>query len=367
MSEGLKKTVIVVLLLILIALILLTGFLIYNSSSKVTAKNLKNEEEKSKIRIGISLGTLKEERWLKDRDILMAKLKELGADVFVQNANNDDEDQLKQVKYLLDRRIDVLILVPNDMEKAATAVQMAQKNGVRVISYDRLVTRSNVDLYISFDNVEVGKLMARSLMEKVPEGNYLIVNGAKTDNNTSMIKKGYENVLGDRVKDGRIKIIAEEWASNWMAEYAFKVTDEILQSGKRIDAVLAGNDSLAGGVIEALSEHRMAGKIPVVGQDADIAGCQRIMEGTQLMTVYKPLDKLAEKTAQMAIKLARDEKPDVKQTIYDGKFYVPYYVLEPVAVNKSNIDETVIKDGFHSARDVYRNISNKDVGGQTSD
>jgi len=265
--------------------------------------------------------------------------------------------KLKQVKYLLDQKIDVLILVANDMEKAATAVQMAQKNDVRVISYDRLVTRSNVDLYISFDSVEVGKLMARSLMEKVPEGNYLIINGAKTDNNTGMIKQGYESVLGESIKIGRIKIIAEEWAPNWMSEYAFKVTDEILQSGKRIDAVLAGNDSLAGGVIEALSEHRMAGEIPVVGQDADIAGCQRIVEGTQLMTVYKPLDKLAEKTAQMAIQLARKEKLDIKQTIYDGKFYVPCYVLEPVAVNKSNIDETVIKDGFHSTRDVYRNIS----------
>ncbi|SMB99484.1 xylose-binding protein [Thermanaeromonas toyohensis ToBE] len=311
-------------------------------------------EEKAKIRIGISLGTLKEERWLRDRDILMAKLKELGAEVFVQNANNDDEDQLKQVKYLLDQQIQVLILVPNDLKKAATAVQMAKRQGVKVISYDRLVTESNVDLYISFDNIKVGRFMAQYLVNRVPRGNYLIVNGATTDHNTKMIKEGYDSILKDRVASGNIKILAEEWAPNWMVEYAFKVTDDILQSGKRIDAVIAGNDSLAGGVIKALAERRMAGSTLVTGQDADLAACQRIVEGTQAMTVYKPIAKLAEKTAGMALKLARGETLDTKDTIYDGKYFVPSYVIEPISVDKNNIDETVIKDGFHSSQDVYR-------------
>ncbi|MGB9781070.1 sugar ABC transporter substrate-binding protein [Caldanaerobacter sp.] len=347
-------------LLVALVLVVIAVFLGFLTVKQVVAyhsgKNLYKEEGKNKkIKIGFSLGTLKEERWVKDRDIVMAKLKELGAEVLVQNANNDDEDQLKQVKYLLDQKIDVLIIVPNDLEKASYAVSLAQKEGVKIISYDRLVTRSNVDLYISFDNVKVGKFMAEYLIKRVPRGNYLIVNGATTDNNTKMIKEGYDSVLKPFIDRGDIKIVKEDWAPNWMSEYAFNVTDEVLQKGIKVDAIIAGDDALAGGIIEALALHRLAGKIPVVGQDADLAACQRIVEGTQAMTVYKPIDKLAEATARMAIKLARGEKLDLKNTIYDGKYYVPYYVIEPIPVDRSNIDDTVIKDGFHTRDQVYRN------------
>ncbi|WP_430349767.1 sugar ABC transporter substrate-binding protein [Thermoanaerobacterium thermosaccharolyticum] len=312
--------------------------------------------DKNVIKIGFSLGTLKEERWIKDRDIFMAKVKELGAEVFVQNANNDDEDQLKQIKYLLDKKIDVLVIVPNDLKKASAGVDMAKKAGVKVISYDRLVLNSNVDLYISFDNVKVGKLMAEYLVKRYPKGNYLIINGATNDNNTKMIKEGYDSVLLPKVKSGDIKIIGEEWSPNWMSEYAFEATEKYIQKNYGIDAIIAGDDGLANGIIESLSEHRLAGKVAVVAQDADLAACQRIIEGTQLMTVYKPLDKLAGDAAKLAAKLAKGEKLNVSNTIYDGKFTVPYYKLEPIAVDKSNIDDTVIKDGFHSRDDVYRYV-----------
>ncbi|WP_028992096.1 sugar ABC transporter substrate-binding protein [Thermoanaerobacter thermocopriae] len=353
----------VIKVIVAIVLMIIFGVLVFLTVKHVVAyrevKNLNSNLDKKehKIKIGFSLGTLKEERWIKDRDIVMAKLREFGAEVLVQNANNDDQDQLKQVKYLLDQKIDVLIIVPNDLEKASYAVSLAQKEGVKVISYDRLVTKSNVDLYISFNNIKVGKLMAEYLVKRVPRGNYLIINGATTDNNTKMIKEGYDSVLKPRIESGDIKIVKEDWAPNWMTEYAFNSTDELLQKGVKIDAVIAGDDALAGGIIEALSEHRLAGKVLVAAQDADLAACQRIVEGTQAMTVYKPIDKLAEATAKMAMKLARGEKLDVKNTIYDGKYYVPYYVLEPIAVDKTNIDDTVIKDGFHNRDEVYRNVS----------
>ena len=127
-----------------------------------------------RIKIGLSLGTLKEERWFKDRDILMSKVQELGAEIYVHNANNDDFDQINQVKSLIEEGIDVLILVPNDMTKAAQAVQLAKKAGVKVISYDRLVMDKNVDCYISFDNKEVGRIMAEALVNEVPQGQYLV-------------------------------------------------------------------------------------------------------------------------------------------------------------------------------------------------
>jgi D-xylose transport system substrate-binding protein len=313
------------------------------------------QQQDDKLVIGFSLGTLKEERWLKDRDILIAKVKEMGADIIVQNANNDDQDQLKQVKYLLEQNIDVLIIVPNDLEKAAYAVEMAQRQGVKVISYDRLVLKSNADLYISFDNEMVGEFMAEYVMEKINnKGNILIINGANRDHNTKMIKQGYDMVLNDKIKDGSVEIIAEEWADNWMKEYAFEETVKAIQAGKQIDGVIAGNDSLAEGAIEALSEHRLAGKVFVVGQDADLSACQRIVEGTQLMTVYKPIEKLAGETARLAVMLAKGENLKVKKTIYDGRFDIPYYELEPIPVDVNNIDSTILKDGFHMKEEIYR-------------
>lgn len=351
--QTVKVSVFGFLLILLIGL----GFLMLKTL--YTTNNVEAEKIEmldSKVKIGFSLGTLKEERWIRDRDILMAKVKELGADIIVQNANNDDQDQLKQVRYLLDQNIDILIIVPNDLEKASSAVALARKKGVKVISYDRLVLNSNVDMYISFDNVKVGELMASYVIDRIDEGNVLIINGPTSDHNTKMIKEGYSKLLDPMFDQGKLKLIAEEWAPNWMKEYAFKIVDELLQQDIQIDAVIAGNDGLADGAIQALSEHRAAGKTIVVGQDADLTACQRIVEGTQLMTVYKPIDKLTEATAKIAIKMARNEIIEFDKTIYDGSYYVPYIVLEPIPVDKENIDDTIIKDGFHLKNEVYRNL-----------
>ncbi|MDD4681545.1 MAG: substrate-binding domain-containing protein, partial [Clostridia bacterium] len=227
--------------------------------------------------------------------------------------------------------------------------------GVPVISYDRLIMNSNVDLYITFDNEKVGELMARRIAKTMKTGNLFIINGAKTDNNTKMIKQGYDKILNSLVEDGEINIIGEEWADNWLKEYAFKVVDDTLQKKIKINAIIAGNDSLAEGAIEALSEYRLTRDVMVIGQDADLAACQRIVEGTQLMTIYKPIEKLAEAAVEMAIRLVKGEELNVNNYINDGKFNVKYYVLNPIAVDKENIDETIIRDGFHLKDEVYRN------------
>jgi len=349
-----KNTIIAALFTLFLVLIFSIVNIINKTDRSMLQSNNTNIADK-KIKIGFSLGTLKEERWIRDRDILMAKARELGADIIVQNANNDDQDQIKQVRYLLKQDIDVLIIAPNDLYKAADAVELAKRQGIPVISYDRLVMNSNVDLYITFDNVRVGELMAKCIVKNMETGNLLIINGAKTDNNTKMIKQGYDKVLNPLVAEGKVNIITEEWAADWLKEHAFSVVDGLLQDGTGIDAIIAGNDSLAEGVIEALSEHRMAGKVTVIGQDADLTACQRIVEGTQLMTIYKPIEKLAEAAVEMSIRLVREEPLNVEQYINDGTYDVKYYVLDPIAVDKGNIDETVIRDGFHLKDEVYRN------------
>lgn len=351
-GKGLKTTIIALLTLLLCVLV---SYVIRDLGKPVYSKNDQIDTgAKRKIKIGFSLGTLKEERWVKDRDILMAKAKEMGAEIIVQNANNDDQDQLKQVKYLLEQGIDVLIIVPNDYYKSADAVDLAKKQGVPVISYDRLVLNTNVDLYITFDNIKVGQLMASALLEKVKQGNVLIINGAKNDNNTTMIKNGYDEILKPYVSSNKINIVGEEWAPNWLKEYAFNVVDKALQQDTKINGIIAGNDSLAEGAIEALSEHRLTDKVTVIGQDADLGACQRIVDGTQYMTIYKPIEKLAESTVEMAINLVGRKPLNISKTIFNGKYNIPYYVLDPIAVKKDNIDSTIIRDGFHLKDDIYR-------------
>lgn len=357
MAKGniVKNSIITALFTVFLMLVFsIVGVLNKTDRSLFQNRN-SNIDSNKNIKIGFSLGTLKEERWIKDRDILMAKAGELGADIIVQNANNDDQDQLKQVRYLLEQDVDVLIIVPNDLNKAANAVELAKRQGIPVISYDRLVMNSNVDLYITFDNVKVGELMAKGITKNMTEGDLLIINGAKTDNNTKMIKQGYDTILNPLVAEGKVNIIAEDWAADWLKEHAFMVVDDLLQGNIRIDAVIAGNDSLAEGVIEALSEHRMTGKVAVTGQDADLAACQRVVEGTQLMTIYKPIEKLAEAAVEMSISLVRGEPLNVEEYINDGTYDVKYYVLDPIAVDKGNINDTIIRDGFHLKDEVYRN------------
>lgn len=353
MKEKVKGTINGILMIVLFGLIVMIGYKLLFPIDQSELEQTAKIQSSNKIKIGFSLGTLKEERWFKDRDILMAKVQELGAEIYVHNANNDDLDQLNQVKSLIKEGIDVLILVPNDMEKASEAVRLAKKEGIKVISYDRLVIDSNIDMYISFDNEKVGELMAQALIEENPEGNYLIINGAPTDHNTSMIKNGYNKVLKEYIKSGKVDVVEEAWAANWMREEAFEVTDKYLSQGIRFDAILCGNDSLADGAVEALSQHRVAGETNVVGQDADLTACQRIVDDLQLMTVYKPIDKLASVTAEIAVRMARGEDVGTKRKMNIGIFEIPYYVLDPVAITKDNIDETIIRDGFHMRDEIY--------------
>ena len=316
-------------------------------------ENSKNDDV---IKIGFSMGTLQEERWQRDRDILVARAQELGAEVIVLNAYNDSEEQIRQIGYLIDQGIDVLIVIPNDSDKGIEMVNMAKKAGIKVICYDRIIKNANVDLYVSFDNVKVGELMAQALVKEVPSGNYVILKGSPTDYNSAMLYEGHMNILKDYIRRGDIKIVAETWAKDWAREYGFQCVEETLEKGIEIDGIIAGNDGLAAAAIEALAEKRLAGKVAVVGHDADLAACQRVVEGTQLMTVYKPIEKIAKAAAEAAIKMANGQELNIYDTINDGKYDVPYFMIQPIPVTIDNMQSTIIKDSFHRMEDIYINV-----------
>ncbi len=316
------------------------------------------KKDDGKLIIGMSMDTLKEERWQKDRDIFSAKVKEMGGEVKVLAANGDDATQMSQAEQLISQGVDVLVVIPHNAEATAPIVDKAHKEGIKVISYDRLIKNSEVDYYISFDNVRVGEMQAQAVTSKVGKGNFVYIGGADTDNNAHMFKEGAMKVLNPLKDKGDIKIVYDQFSKDWKPEEALKNMENALTANKNnIQAVVAANDGTAGGAIQALAAQGLAGKIPVSGQDADLAAVQRIAEGTQTMTVYKPIKSIATKAAEMAVALAKDGKvADAGKKVNNGKIDVPSILLDPIAVDKSNLADTVIKDGFHKLEDVYKNV-----------
>lgn len=345
-----NKNVIIFILIVLLALGTLTG---------CTAQNEEDRDigvKERKIKIGLSFDSFVIERWQRDRDVFVSTAQELGAEVNVQNANGDVEEQISQLEYLIDKKMDAIVVIAVDSEACSDVLRKAKNAGISVIAYDRLVRNADADLYISFDNEQVGRLMAQTLVEQVPEGgNIITIFGPTTDHNVTLAEQGFREVM-----DGKnINIVYSVYAKEWMAEEAYYAVNAALDITEEIDGVMCGNDNLASQAVLALSENRLAGKVVVTGQDADLVACQRIVEGTQTMTVYKPVDKLAKAAAEYAVKLAKGEDIDVKGTIDDGTFPVPYVKLEPVAVTKDNIYEVIIEGGFQQEEDVYMNVPEK--------
>ena len=308
----------------------------------------------AKIKIGLSLDTLKEERWQHDRDIFVARAEALGAQVLVQAANSNDALQNSQVENLLTQGVQVLVVVPHNGKTAATMVDMAHKAGVPVLAYDRMINDCDLDLYVSFDNIKVGEMQAEALVKRVPKGRYVLIGGAPTDNNAKMFREGQMNVLKPLIAKGDIKVVGDQWAADWQPVEALKIMENALtKNANKVDAVLVSNDGTAGGALQALEEQKLAGKIPVSGQDADLAACQRIIKGTQTMTVYKPIKALATRAAELALDLAQKHPVQADQKVNNGKKAVPSVLLAPMSVDKDNMDSSVIMDGFHSHAEVY--------------
>ncbi|WP_156285768.1 D-xylose ABC transporter substrate-binding protein [Oceanivirga salmonicida] len=311
-------------------------------------------ETKGKIKIGMSIDDLRLERWQKDRDLFKAMAEKLGAEVIVVSANGDSQKQLTDSENLLSQGIDVLVVIPNNGQVMAPIVDEAHKEGVKVLAYDRLITDSDVDFYISFDNIKVGELQAQTIVEKTPKGNYFMMGGSPTDNNARLFREGQMNILKPYIERGDIKIVGDQWVKDWLPEEALKIMENALTAtSNKIDAVIASNDSTAGGAIQALNAQGLSGKVTISGQDADLAAVKRIVDGTQTMTVYKPIKNLAEKAAEIAIKLSKNEELEINGKVNNGKIDVDSFLLEPISVTKDNIKETIVKDGFHSEEDIY--------------
>jgi D-xylose transport system substrate-binding protein len=306
------------------------------------------------VRIGFSMDTLKEERWQRDKALIEQRAKEVGASLDVQVANGDDAVQTKQADNMLTKGVDVLIVAPHNGEIAASIVEAAHRKGVPVISYDRLIRNADVDLYISHQVMRMGEMQAEYALQHVPKGNYVLIGGSPTDYNAILLRQGQMKILESAVARGDVKIISDQFAREWKAEEALRITEDALtKTGNNIQAVVASNDGTAGGAVSALEAAGLAGKVLVTGQDAQKDALQRIVKGTQTMTVYKSIQPLAFGAVDAAIKLAHKQKVDAPDKINNGRKDVPAILLTPVSVDKANLDATVIKDGYHTHAEIY--------------
>jgi len=311
-------------------------------------------KKSDQITIGLSMDDLRLERWQHDRDIFTSRAEELGAKVITVSANGDAQKQLTDAENLISRGVDVLVVIPNNGDVMAPIVKEAHEAGIKVVAYDRLITNSDVDYYISFDNIKVGELQAESILKVKNKGNFFLMGGSPTDNNARMFRKGQMNILKPYIDNGDIKIVGDQWAKDWLPEEALKIMENALTANNnKIDAVVASNDSTAGGAIQALAAQNLAGQVPISGQDADLAAVKRLVAGTQTVTIYKPIKKLATTAADISVKLAKGEEVESTSTVNNGKKEVPSILLTPVPVTKENIDSTIIKDNFHTKEEIY--------------
>ena len=328
----------------------------------ITLGACSGETKEKRIKIGFAMDTLKEERWQRDHDAFKAHCEKMNAQCIITVADNKADKQANDVDNLLTQGIDVLVIAPHDATQAASMVEKAKKHNVPVISYDRLINSDKIDLYISHQVPIIGRKIAEYALKAVPKGNYVMVYGASTDNNAVIMKKAQLDVLQSAIDKKDITIVADNFITDWKPEEAMKMAENALtKNNDDVKAFVVSNDGMAGGVASAIKNRNLTGKIIVTGQDAALDALQRIAEGSQSMTVYKPIIPLASAAVDAAIKLAKKEKLDTKPFMNDvTKKEVPSILLEVTTVDRANLVDTVVKDGFAKFEDIYKNVPESD-------
>jgi len=300
------------------------------------------------VTVGVSWSNFQEERWKTDEAAIKKALDAHGAKYISADAQGSPTKQLTDVESLISKGANVLIILAMDSEAILPAVKKAADEGIPVIAYDRLIESPNV-LYITFDNVGVGRMMAKSILAAKPAGNYAFIKGDKGDPNADFLFSGISEVLKPAMDAGKIKNVGMSYTDGWKPDNAQKNMEQILtKNNNKVDAVVSENDGMAGGVVAALSAQGLAGSVPVSGQDGDHAAINRIALGTQTVSIWKDSRDLGKLAGESAVALAQGKKmsdlPNVKPFSGGAKHVkVNGVLLTPLAVTKDNLDAIVGK------------------------
>ena len=311
-------------------------------------------QQSNKPTIGFLVDTFKIARWQKDKKYFIERVEELGAKVLVKSADGNDAKQLKLAEELINEGINVLVVVATNSNSAAAIVRLAHSRGVKVIAYARMIKNCDLDYFITFNVEKIGKLQADYIKKIKPQGNYVLINGDKADINAVIEHSGVLKSLKPEIEKGSIGILYDAFIDGWSPIDANYMMKKIIEfSNENIDAVIVGNDGMASGVYKAFADYGLSSKVLLTGLDAEPLALKRIINGKQSMTVYMSIKKLAYTNAELAVKLIKNRKLDYDfKKIYNGRVDVPSIILDPQVVDKSNIEATVITDGFVSQKDI---------------
>jgi D-xylose transport system substrate-binding protein len=312
-------------------------------------------QSQNKVKIGFLFPNMVSGRYLKEKASFTAKVNELGGEALIASADYNDQMQIQQATELIAQGAKVLVVNPINLNTSAAIVRYAHDKGVKVIAYDRLIRNCDLDYYLTFDNEKVGKLMTDYVTKIKPDGNYILLGGDKGDQNAVWVKNGQKQALNTFLSSGKIKVVYDIYVEDWSGDNARAEIKKFLDlSSQAPDAILSAYDGMSTGVIDLLKEYNMAGQVLMTGQDAELEACQNIVKGYQVMTIYKSVQNLAFKAAELAMKLSKNENiSDVTLKLNNGQIEVPTIFLDPVVVDKNNLKSTVIADGFHTEKEIY--------------
>ena len=292
--------------------------------------------------VGVSWSNFQEERWKTDEAAIKAALEKAGLKYISADAAGSAEKQAADVESLITKGAKALIILAWDQDAILPSVQKAKQRGIPVIAYDRLIQDKDVT-YLTFNNIEVGRMQAREVFKVRPKGNYVFIKGAATDPNADFLRGGQQEVLDAAIKKGDIKNVGEQYTDAWAPENAQKNMEQILtKTGGKVDAVVASNDGTAGGVVAALKAHNMVG-IPVSGQDGDKAALNRVARGEQTVSVWKDSRELGKVAGEVAAALVAKKKPAHTTIFKDGSKHIPQQaiLLAPIPITKANLKSVI--------------------------
>lgn len=306
------------------------------------------------VKIGFVLATMNEERYAKDRDYFTQYAKSKGAEVEFAACDDKVDVQTAKVETLLSKKVDVLVIQPVNGEAAGSIVEMAKKDSVPVVAYDRIIKNADIDLYVTQDSFKVGVLQAEAAVAATGgKGNYIILMGEAGHSVADEITRGVMSVLN---KNPGVKVVVKQNHPGWSTALALATVENALTKNKNnIQAVLANNDGMALGATQALEEQKLAGKVFVAGADADLTAIKDIVKGKQSLTVLKGIKPLAEAAVEGAIAVAKKQATKSDGVVNNGKKDVTVINTPVWAVNKENIQSIVVDSGFHTAEAVFGN------------
>ena len=296
------------------------------------------------VTVGVSWNNFNEERWSKfDEPAIQEALQACGGAKYIStDAGSSAEQQLADVENLISQGANAIIILAQDGEAILPAVQSALDQGIPVVAYDRLIENPG-SLYVTFDNVEIGRLQAQSILEQVPKGNYVFIKGNSTDANADFLRSGQEEVLKDAIASGDVKNVGESYTDNWDPAIAQTNMEQFLTDNNNdVDAVLAENDGMAGGVVAALEAQGLAGSVAVSGQDGDVAGLNRVALGTQTVDVWKDARELGKAAGESACAMAQgtalQDVANTQQFDSPGGNQMTSIFLTPQAITQDNLN-----------------------------